>query len=328
MPKINPRTLAIVFVFFLSCTIIEDDDIQTLEELGELVLAGFEISEQGSPILSFTLTADSAINVPDPAWNTVVKRISWYSAPSLGTSKVKYKSGASSNLKISMSYLANDKPYTWVLWQGDSAVEIYRFRYTTGGQLTRVITILNPVDSKPATYHTQDDFTYSNNSLQSITRTSATDVSKQGTFGSFLLNSINGTNQQSLSGFNFQSYNVTGNPGSCPNNSDGVSCRGYQFFAGSGGGGNSVQTTIKQVDVFNRASSLQFQDHGAEDNSCCRDPDTYYLHPLMYWNFLMDRGNILLAVYMIDWISPGPINTSGGNQNQTEYLTINYQYAN
>jgi hypothetical protein len=326
------QLLSLFLIVSFSCTLIEDDDIETKEELHQLTLSGFRIEQSRTnttPLIS-TLAFDSAVSIVDPNYNKVVKRIKYFSAPEMG-GKMKYRSGASgSGLEFYSTYLEDDVPYTFILLKGDSILEWYRFRYDANDKLTRITTLINPIDGLPPTVATIDDFTYDEEGEISSVERSSELAGQAGTFSEFMMNPYN--DKVALGGFKFQNLTLYGQPcsGTGSNN-----CRFYYTNYASNSGytpgvnvsmktTNALGTTAKVIlveDDFNNTGS------GNGGGGCCREVDHYFFHPLMMWQGLMENDDILLGIYMVDWIEPGAQITNNSGPGATpETLTLLYNY--
>lgn len=313
-----------LFLFVVSCNIIGEDDIETVSELEALKLTGFTFHEQrisGNSSVSATLTSDEEVNVHDVAYNVYVKRILEFDAPAL-TKKLKYRSNASADVTFAVNYLANDVPYTWIVYEGIEPAEIYRFRYSSQGRLNKIITIILDDDGN-AERHTSDSIIYNGSEISSIVRKSP-DGALAGTFSDFL------TNDQSdglytLSGYRFQNISVSANPGGCSGSNP--FCRTYSTSYAGGAFSPGTSTAINMTQTFGITTKLSITD-AYENNSCCRQPDTYYFHPLMLWQGSIENGHILLGIYLVDWMQPGPQANGGNNSSESENLSISYDYDN
>lgn len=320
------RASVILFILSFSCSIIEDSDIQTQEQLDELTFAGFKIeqSRSGQPAITSTLIDDEEVNILDEDFNKVVKRVKTFTAPEM-TGKMKYRSGATgTNLRFEATYLENDVPYTWRLMQGDSVIESYRFRYDENDTLFRIVTIIDPIDELPAKVVTIDNINYTNGLISSIDRESEI-PGLAGTFSNFLMNTGGGDQPTTLSGFRFQSINIEAFQGNCSNNN--YNCRSYNTqYSGSGGFVPGINVGIKAVSALGKTSKV-IVDDSVNNGQCCRAADNYYFHPLMALQGLLNNGHLFLAIYLVDWVEPGEVLPSGGNQSVSgESITVNYLY--
>ncbi len=322
------RSFIVLLVLFLGCSIIEDTDIQTQEQLDQLTFSGFQIDQtrSGSTAIVATLIEDEEVNQLDTAYNKYVKRVKTFTAPEM-SGKMKYRSGATgSNLTFQTTYLENDVPYTWRVFQGDSLVEMYRFRYDENDSLFRIITVINPIDNLPPTVVTFDHINYTDQKISSIDRESEV-AGLAGTFSNFLLN-YNGDQPPTISTFSFQNINVDGYPGNCSNGN--YNCRAYNtHYTGTSGFVPGISVGIRAVSTLGATAKVIVEDggNGNSGGECCREPDDYYFHPLMVWQGSIQNGHLLLPIYLVDWVKPGEQLSNGGNQSSiSESITIQYLY--
>jgi hypothetical protein len=77
------RVFVILLLLSFGCSIIEDGDIQTQQELDQLTFSGFKIeqSRSGQPAIISTITSDSTVNIHDDVYDKDVKRIKYFTAP-------------------------------------------------------------------------------------------------------------------------------------------------------------------------------------------------------------------------------------------------------
>lgn len=308
-----------------SCTIIQDSDITDPAEFENLKLKSIVLDQdtnKGKKTTSLTLLYDSAVKVTDPATGSVVVRKMMFNFPNPGNLKVKLRSGSTAALQLYCSYLSDNKPYTAVVYEGDSAIEIYRFRYNTAGKVNKIITTVNPNDNKPFIRHTRDSLIYSGSNVTSIVRTSpdaslAADITiGYGGSGS----------TQSVSNFRYGSFNYGQTQGDCPNGDPNV-CTGYNLQPTTGSGGFSSYYTVKcdaPAGILNQLYLADTKIQGGQ--SSMRDYDTYYFHPLMILRNQVPLGNYLFVIYAIDWLEPGPA-LSQTNFTRNEFVTFNLIYA-
>lgn len=322
----------LLFLIWGACDIISDDDITTMARLDDLKLTSFDIvqhTSKGSSTLSSTLLADSAVSISTGTGQTI-NRIVWYSVPGLGSLKLKYRSGANSNLRTYTSYFGDNQPYTFVLYQGDSAVEIYRFRYDVSGKLNRIVTDINPVDGLPLLSRTNDTIIYNSaTEIGSIIRRSP-DESRRGTF-SFEYGGF-GNTARAITRISFQSINLQPNWDNCPNGSGNNFCMGFNYQAPTPP--NDFAMNISKIGLkleysFDKLMSLKFLDRKLDNNggTCCYDYDTYYFHPTMLLREYLTNGADLMNIYMIDWWQVGPRFTGNANFTTNDEVTLNLNYG-
>jgi hypothetical protein len=316
-----------------ACNIIGDGDIKNLDGISDLKLASYQVAQRttrGSGVQNITLLYDSATNI-GVSNGQFVTRIVWYETPGGGSLKLRYKSGATANLRTYTSYLSGGQPYTYALYQGDSAVELYRFRYDASGRLNRIITDINPVDDLPVLLRTNDTIIYqSSNQILSIERRSF-DEARRGTFEIQYQQDFNGT---SVSRVSFQNISVASSFANCPQGNGGDGCAGYSYEQLNPP--NTFSTIITNMRVnraytFSKLSQLElidvkFNSNGGGGGSCCYDYDTYYFHPTMVLQGELLNGADLMAIYMIDWWQPGDPLTGNANYSSNDEVQINFNY--
>ena len=324
----------ILAAFIFSCTIIEDSDITSQEELDELKLKSIEIEQQaqtGAQTSVANVTSDNQVSISVPGG--VIKRTIWMNWPALGAnSKLKVKSGTTSAFRSYTSLLESGKPWTFYLFSNgtDSTIlELYSFRYDANGRLTNIITRAPYVAGGPAT--SNDTLIYGNvgntSEVTSIIRRSQ-DASKTGTFvinqGSIFSNGW---------AFDFQGtrYFKTCQGSGCGENYGGA----YHSRATNG---NQPYGVVDITDLQRAYITVQDKNHDLSQYSCGTCPrysDTFYLHPLMLLNNQIpfhapqnnsggfdELGDALLFMYMVDWWRPVTTLQTGN----TEKVTFNFRY--
>ena len=324
------RLLSFIFMAFIfSCTIIEDSDITSQEELDNLKFTAIEITQEanlGRSTIVAKVTKNTAVNISFVAGNLPQKvtRQLWMDWPALGTgSKLKLKSGFTGSFKSYASFLESGKPWTFYLFNSDSVIfELYSFRYDAAGKLNKIITrapavVGTPVSvlAMPATSNDTLIYGNPNNTFEvtSIIRRSQ-DASKAGTIsvtaGSFL---------------NPHAFNFKGRKYEKPD-LNGTSFYSFGTTAGLNDGlvelAGYAKESLRLIDHNNNPSSCQ----------CSKWIDTFYFHPLMLLKEQLPQaqfenekklGDALLYIYMIDWWQP--ISTQESSNNET--VTFTYKYG-
>jgi len=325
----------IFFAFIFSCTIIEDSDITSQEELDNLKLVSIDIEQQvsGSGSTSTAkVTSELAVNIS--VSGGVLKRQIFMDWPALGTnSKLKLKSGITTTFKSYTSLLESGKPWTFYLFSSGSdstILELYSFRYDANGRLANIITRAPFVDGGPAT--SNDTLIYGNTAnaseVTSIIRRSQ-DASKAGTF-----TISSGSIFNSGWAFDFQGNRYFK---SCQGNGCGENYGGAYHVRPSNGGQPAGVLNITDL----QKSFMTFEDKNHELSqygcgTCQRYSDTFYFHPLM---LLKDQipfkepqnnnnggfeslGEVLLFMYLVDWWKP----VTTVQSSNTEKVTFNFKY--
>jgi len=326
------RSMGWLFVLMFSCTIIDDSDITSQEELDNLRLKSIEIKQEtnsGSSTIVAKVTTDSVINVSTP--NGILKRTVWMDWPALGNHKLKLKSGITTAFKTYTSYLESGKPYTFYIFNSDSVLlELYRFRYDANGRLNKIITIVPFVDGGPAT--SNDTLIYETTSgiLSSVIRRSA-DPSKEGTFTNITYQNGNmNPSSDKLDRFTFQGTRY-GNP--CQSG-----CGNYYYAAEGAAPPNGGRQLFGEMAVTNSQReylSMKDRNSNISLSGCSGYPcgiwiDTFYFHPLMLLtnqifksgSFEELSGDELLFIYMVDWWQPVSTQESPND----EKVTFSFKY--
>lgn len=312
----------VIAAFIFSCTIIEDGDITSQEELDKLKLVSIDIEQQasgGTSTLKATVTKDIEVNLQPSG----VKRQIWMDWPALGTnSKLKVKSGTTAAFKSYTSLLEGGKPYTFYLFTvsgtDTTVLEQYSFRYNSSGRLATVITRVPYVPNALAT--TNDTLIYDTNGrLSGITRKYPAAGTTAAAFTNISYNSSGSSFHLSLFIFQGMKYAKDCNDPSC---------------GGSWGGNYDVLPTSTgfPTGVMNLTSTqkayLSIEDfNNLNQNNCGGNPcnawiDTFYLHPLMIFKDQFTEGNDFLFLYMVDWWKPSTALAPTGNEKVI--FTFNY----
>ena len=312
------RILLVIIQFLLfACTLIEDRDITSQEELEKITLKFVEMkieTNAGVNNIKATVTSVdySEIIVPD---GTITKQV-WMNWPAL-TSKLKLKNGSSSSFKSYTSYLQTGKPRNYYLIDSNSdTLEFYRFRYDASGRLNQIITFAPFVSGGPATSRDTIIYSNANNSSEvtSIIRRSS-DPAKAGTFtiqsGSFF----------NLQGFNFQgiAYNK-----SCQGNGCGPYWGGDYYSSPNSGDGfpYGVMNLVISQGLFYLQDINQNISAAYCQSKCAQGNDIYYLHPLMILKDQFEYGDNLFFMYMVDWWQP----FSQVESTSDEKVTFTFKY--
>jgi len=92
------------------------------------------------------------------------------------------KSGTNAPTNIVISYTGS-APNAFVVYKGDSVVEIYKFFYNPSKQLIKFVVDINPVDNLPELLHVKDTIIYPAGNVypSSVIRRSS-DATLAGTF--------------------------------------------------------------------------------------------------------------------------------------------------
>ena len=319
--NIASGVLAAILLLALSCTIIEDGDITSLAQYSALKLKSIEINQEtlaGNSTKLAVLKYDSVVNLVDPTTGARITRKQRFTLPSLGTLKMKLRSGTNTNAEIYMSFKEDGLPYTFIIYVGDSLVEHYSFRYNASNKLNKIRTRLNPIDGRPATLVTTDTLTYSpspEGKLVSMTRKGVGSFTFQ--FGTY--NSEHTLNSMTFLGQNYQLYNAN-----CNNSSSNVCGRLYKPVGNSGYNVDSENQSrngkIAQITI----TDYRLSNSGCD---CQRELDTYYLHPLMILRDNFTQGGMLLWIYTVDWWKPGTVQINNQSLTKNDVVKLNFNYG-
>jgi hypothetical protein len=322
------RLLAFVFFsFLLSCTIIEDSDITSQEELDNLKLLSIDLEQQtsgGTSTSAARVTLDKAVNISNNG--VTIKRQIWMDWPALGAnSKLKLKSGITTTFRSYASFLEGGKPWTFYLFSNgpDSTIyELYNFRYNSSGRLASVTTRVPYVNGGQAT--TYDTLIYDNggrllNSGGFTRRYPATNTTA--TFTNLYYNTSD--NSYYLGSYDFQGIQYK-KP--CQGNGCNESTWGGNYHALSLS--NNFPVGVMNLTTFQK-EYVSIQDVNNITQTCQNGStcpfwiDTFYLHPLLIYKDQFDHGNDLLHIYMIDWWK---YTTTTPSTTTNEKVIISFKY--
>lgn len=326
MLRLKNLGVLLSILIVISCTIVKDSDITSLDEFKKLTLKSFEIDQAlatGSSSIVATWKYDSTLNIVSKISGYHITLLRGFSLPALGTKKVQFRSGVNTKTELKIYYRDDGLPITFFVLAGDSLVEFYRFYYNAAKQLAKVTTDIDPIDNKPQTLHFKDSIYYPSASTttvsaypSSITRNSPLDPSQAGTF------TFSGCNQCSTSAmtqFNSsQGYMYNFYSGDCHNGNSSVYpyvCGGVYKNSTNGGGNNGEpQVKFQSSVTFNRTLKTVF--------TSAKTTDIIYFHPLMLLGDKINQGGLFFWFYSIDWFRND--GTSFANSDQ---ITITYNYG-
>jgi len=317
----------IFFLIVFSCTIIQDGDITSASELNTLKWKGFEINQEtnsGTSLQLVSLVFDSAKNTIDKLTGVKIVRKIKFNLPSLANRKMKLRSGTTANTSLYISYKDGNQPFNYWIQQGDSIVELYRFRYNASNVLNKVLTTINPVDGLKPTVTTNDTIYY-DNPLRTITQIirRSTNAAKAGTI-------VPEYASATISKITFKSTVYQGLSGNCNNSAASSDCGSYTNTGTSGN--DSPQMDFRFASLGVQLNQVIVVDHRFDNNnSTCRrcgtELDTYYLHPTMILKNSFALGSNLMLIYMNDWWVPGTAVVSNSNLNKNDQVTLNFLYG-
>lgn len=314
----------VIAAFIFSCTIIEDSDITSQEELDDLKLLSVDIEQQissGTNTLSARVTKDLEVNLQPSG----VKRQIWMDWPALGAnSKLKVKSGTTTAFKSYTSLLEGGKPNTFYLFSvsgSDTTIlELYRFLYNSSGRLATIISRVPYVEDGFAT--SRDTLIYDTNGrLSGVTRNFPA-TGTTAAFSSFNYHTSDNyykLNQYIFQGMQYQS--------AC----QGGGCGPYwggNYHVTPSSPSNGFPTGVMNL-LSSKKAYLSIQDYNNLNQNNCGSPncnaawiDTFYLHPLMMLKDQFTAGDDLLFIYMVDWWKP--VTTQQTTTNEKVIIQFNY----
>ncbi len=334
-------TIVSVYIL-LSCSVVKDSDVTSLDQLNNLKLASIEIIQnlKGSASSSTAPVVDSLYNTPSSTTidvsgliNGLVVKQTTMAWPAFAKTKMQFRSKITAGILIKNYFYQNGKPRASAVYQNNKLKELYSFYYDKNYNLlniySRVFTSITAADT------VRDSLVYSPGGyLKQIIRKSATTPSKAGTinfsytkYSNYSDSTLGTGGNSSLPNPTYGSYQYIYGNCFCPN-SNGNSCFGCDAQINS----SASHYLIQNLQVSTIVTQLQFEDVKIINAGSCgrlqgsTDFDTYYFHPLMILKGLFARGDILLNIYAIDWWQPGAVITSS-SFTTNETVTLNFNYA-
>lgn len=313
----------ILAAFIFSCTIIEDSDITSEEELISLQFESIDITQEttsGTSTSTARVTSENDVNIAVPGGK--LTRTVYMDWPAFGAnSKLKLRDGTTTTFRTYVSFLESGKPWTFTVFSSgpdSTLLELYSFRYNSSGRLASIITRAPYVAGGPAT--SNDTLIYSA-SGQVVTFTRKFPATGT-TSSSSNINYHTSGNAYSLNQFTFLGlqYQTRCEGSGCP-------YWGGNFHVTPSSPSNGFPTGVMNLSTAAKAS-LSFQDFNSIDQSFCNGNtcnawvDTFYLHPLMILKDQYKDGDDLLFIYMVDWWKPSGAQLSTKNEKVT--LSLNY----
>jgi len=326
----------LLLIIGISCSIIKDTDVTTIDQFNKLKLTSFDIVENDGNVSTYhaSLKYDSVQNFnTDPRFgNYHITRLVGYSLPSLGGRKLQIlgnnANGQNYSNTVRIYYRSDGKPYRLEIRAGakDSVVSYYRFLYYSTGQLASLTTDINPIDDKPSTVHTKDTLFYSSTSTSSSSN-NLTGMTRRAGSGPVAFH-IDYSSCTSCGGSGLTQFSPTGSTnnqdsyqlqsGNNCNNEGGSStyaCGGLTYQLANG----QAQVHIQAFQSLGKTSEIDLTDYFNRG-------DFYYFHPLMILKDLIPQGDELLWIYACDWWKYSSASTT--NQNNTNFgATVRLNYG-
>lgn len=296
----------------ISCTILEDSDITSYDELKSLKLKGITFKQVLSGITySRGIPAtDSILNISFPLGKlTKQTKLTWGNVDA----KFRFKSGATSNITIVNRYFDNGNLRSSLVYSGSTVREKYYFNYNSNGKIKALNRTL---------YTDQKDSIKKTTSYDSIFY----DPGSGDKFFGFAIRNANATKNATKIGefvtepispnacglvwvFNRSVY--TGNPA---DDKEYDYCGSTNFYIYPGGQSADFKSIgsdlLEEVYLGDRVTD--------SDKKCCAD--VYYYHPIL---FLPVSINYKI-MYAVDWweeVTP----TTPSNQSESVQFSFLYE---
>jgi len=302
-----------------SCSILEDSDITSTDQLQNIKLNGFQIKQEtnnGTFDTRATLVYDSVLDIIDTTGNLdmhITRKIG-YNMPAL-SGLVKLRSGITTECTISVSFTEHGNPYTVTISNNNLVYEVYRFRYSDNSANARLNKIHATIDpdgfniGNAATINTRDSIFFDGSGrVSSILRNPGST-----TFSiSYSTSQAERMAQFSISGTTYVEGNnsLTCSESYCQTN-----------FYISGGCSSNVNIDYVKKTSESITSFIQLGDYCSP---CNQASDNYYLHPLFFLRDYLDKGGQLTIIYLRDWWIPGPASSSSPNRQEKVYILTQY----
>lgn len=336
MLRTNKFAFPLLLTIGMSCSIIKDSDVTSLDQFNKLKLTSFDIVENDGNVSTYhaSLKYDSVenFNTLSRFGNYHITRLVGYSLPWLGGRKLQMLGnnipGQNYSNTVRVYYRSDGKPYRLEIHAGskDSVVAYYRFLYYSSGQLASLTTDINPIDSKPSILHTKDTLFYSSTSTSSSAN-NLTGITRRAGSGPVSF-SIQYASCTSCGGSGIVSFSPTGNigqdsyqfqNGGCNNdNNDPYAC-GSLTYQVQNPTGAYPQVQIQVYQSLGKTSEIDLTDYYNRG-------DFYYFHPLMILKDVIPQGDAFLWIYACDWWKYSLAGTT--NQNNNNYgATVRLNYG-
>jgi hypothetical protein len=299
---------SLAFAVLLSCSILEESDITSSDDLKQLKLTSLEVTEtlDGFSTTKAALVKDESVNeVVEGA--TISKRvtISW---PTFTNPKLLFKSGATTEIQIIAEYFANGRVKFWRVKSGGTEVEKYIFRYDAIGAITSLQTYFNNALWYDDTF-IQGDLNFPSVRNQNVPNN--TTNRPKGVFGGTPL-SVNNCGW----GFVWQ-YDLDCSSGKCiwTNQKEYNYCSIENFYIVNKGGmaGGKISYNVFESDLIEEI--LIGESEGA--NACCLDK--FFFHPFLF----MKADNRVRIQYAVDWWQEN--NDNSNNKNRSVRVKFIYE---
>jgi hypothetical protein len=346
----NQVTFGVFLLVLISCTIVKDSDVTSLDQLNNLKLTSIEIVQNLNSGASSTkavvedslykTAVQATIDIDGKISGLVAKQTSiiW---PVIAKTKMIFRSKVSSTgIVIKNNFYQNGKPRSSSVYENGQLKEWYSFYYDNNYKLTYLRSRIYLSVPKADTIITKDSLIYGTSGIElghitgifrkfPVTNSSVTiHFPYTNTYGG----NVNlGVSNSGGGNTTYGSYQYNYGNCLCPSNSNN-SCFGCDAqLSSSQGSSPTSHYLIEGQQVSNLLSQLEITDVKVNTNGSCGQSgsatnyDTYYYHPLMLLRGFFTYGDILLNIYAIDWLSPG--STTSINVSINETVTLNFNYA-
>jgi hypothetical protein len=318
MPSLRKFHTTAFALCCLSCTIIEDNDILTSDQLDDLKLTAIDIIQETAAKNSTStirIVTDSAMNL-STSYGTVTRYVEM-EMDGFTSGKLKFRSGVTGKITLYQTYLSGGRPNTFGIIKNDVIVELYRYRYSTNNQLKRINFFLG-----------EDDLIYSDSmiynstgNISSMVREAPTEPGMNGT----ITMEYGGGNPVTVSRVRVGSLQFDQNNGNCPNNSSLQSCISYyRIINGQSGNNGSTSVMIKNDRGISLLNEVSIEDIRFDNGTTGQEADSYFFHPIMLNKQELELGDDLMSIYMIDWWDPQSYITGSPIQNERVRFKYNY----
>lgn len=291
----------------ISCTILEDSDITSYDELKSLKLKGITFTQvlNGITYSRGIPATDSILNISFPLGKlTKQTKLTWGNVDA----KFRFKSGAASNITIVNRYFDNGNLRSSWVYSGSTIREAYRFTYNSNGKIQAVSTTLytDPNDLTKKTTSYDSIFYDTGGKFFGFATRSSNDATKRGIFTAEPIS----PNSCEVSWVFKRSVN-TGNPA---DDKEYDYCGSTNFYIYPGGQSADFKSIgsdlLEEVYMGDRVTE--------SDKKCCAD--VYYYHPIL---FLPVSINYKI-MYAVDWweeVTPA----TPSNKNESVQFSFLYE---
>ena len=314
----------LITVLLFSCTIIEDSDIISMDQYGDLQLQSIEILQQKggnisgpgsaynseSKSVTATLSKVDDINITSPFGN--ITRFVKIDLPTVSDLVFEFRSKPNSAVTLEQYFLSDGRPYSFEVLKGSVSLELYEFGYDNSKRINKLVFYLGE------NLISDDTLIYDNTgTITNIVRRSP-DPSKAGTI---TIQYREGGSTKTISnvkpGFQIYSYsnNSDAPEGGCPADSNNSLSTCAQFTRNDG-----TQTGNYPMKIFESfgiiGTNKKLSEITYEGFSLTR----YYFHPLMILTNDFPLSMELMTIYMVDWWNPEAGDPGGMSQLKYNFI--------